>query len=187
MKVLLRWRRAARERMARHAERITHLDRLGQAHSPESPHQLTPWEELFARPEWRETTAGHDGRCACCGAAVGLDQTHCGGCGAVWHPSGKTRNRAPYVVFWSVAITVSIAVSLTVARLFGQIAYRWFAIHYPSKVIDSDLVSFGQTYLLVSGALLILLFFTYVLEKLDFGGKGFWQCPPADGHDLVKE
>ena len=145
MEILVRLKRAVSERRARHADRIRHLDRLGQPHDSESPHQLSPWEEIFARPEWRETTANEP---------------------------AKPRNLTPYIVFWSVAITVSIVISLTVARLAAAIAYRWFSTHYPGKPIDSDLVGFGQTYLLVSGALLILLLFTYILEKLDLSGKG---------------
>lgn len=180
MEFLFRLRRAARERMARHSERIAHLDRLGQAAPTGSPHQLTPWEEIFARPEWRKTAASHHGHCARCGTDVDSHQVACCGCGAVWHEPDKSGDKTPYVVFWSVAITVSIAISLTVARVVGHIAYQWYSIHYPGKRIDSELIGFGQTYLLVSGALLILLLFTYILERLDIGPKGYWEAP-ADG------
>lgn len=174
MEILLRLRRAARERAARHAERIPHLDRLGLPHDGD-PHQLTPWEEIFARPEWQETKQEHHGQCTCCGASVEADQSSCGVCGAVWREPAK-RSVMPYVVFWSAAILASIALSLTVARVLGLIAYHWLSTHHPGKPIDSDLLGFGQTYLMVSGALVILLLFTFVLERLDFGAKGHWEC-----------
>ena len=168
-------KRALDRRAARRAERIALVDLLGHPNAPDSPHHVTAWEALFARPEWKTTAVGHDGKCSRCGAVVAPDQGVCGACGAVWRQPTRRAARAPLLVFWSVALISSIGLSLTAIRLGSRLAQAWFRARYPGHEIDLELVGFVESYLLVSGVFVLLLLSTFVLERLDLAPKGQWD------------
>jgi len=178
MRLLYPWR-AARNRVVRQAERASQIDRLGDP-AANPPGRLSPWEEIFARPEWRQTApvGRHDGHCSHCGASPPQNVVICGACGWVWRPRLRLVGWAAQVRFWAAATAASVILSIGGTRLLSWLASSWYIERYPDRPVDEGFVGFVDAYCMVSGVMLLLLLATIVLERL---GRFAWRPPERAG------
>ena len=101
-------------------------------------------EELFARPEWRRPTAGHDGRCSCCGAAVGAAETICGCCGAIWTEPSQKESRTRLCMFGLASISLAMVLGFSCSRLFSYLCYSFYDHDLVSGILNQDFIKFVE-------------------------------------------
>ncbi|HXP95486.1 MAG TPA: hypothetical protein VN809_02155 [Telmatospirillum sp.] len=182
-------RQACRDRQREIAARVALIDKLGPLprEDPSEPcgedvaSQLSPWEAIFARPEWRRAPESHDGRCSCCGAAVSLDKATCDICGAVW--GVPANNKARLCVFCILSVVLSIVGGYFIGKSFPYIIHHYYNFIFNGRLINYGFVNFMESYIWVSGTFLILLLATYLFEKLNIGSKGMWAQGRASKED----
>jgi hypothetical protein len=175
------FRQACRDRQREIAARIALVDKLGRRprentleHRGEDfTAQLSPWEAIFARPEWVQAPESHDGRCSCCGAAVSLDKVICDICGAGW--KNVVNNKKKLCAF----CVLSIGIALTIGGLLGRAVSSIVEKHYLGNTnvvtVNSEFISFIESYVFVTGIFISLLVATYVFEKMNLAPKGAWE------------
>lgn len=174
---------ANRDRQRVIAERVALVDKLDRPFSSGRTdlqdggfgRSLSPWEEIFARPEWRSEPAGHNGQCSCCGAVVDHGRAVCGICGAMWTKS-KKRKVSIYIY-----VTCSIFLSIIAGGVFQDIfLYFIYNISEVGRNINYDFVNFMKSYIFVSCTFLVLLLATFIFEKLNIAPSCVWVSRVAD-------
>jgi hypothetical protein len=156
------------------------VDKLGQATSgdetsvidDESRPPLSPWEKIFARPEWQKQRQSHNGQCSCCTGAVSLTETTCVTCGAIWRKPPK--NKYAYLSYIIASLLISVAAGFYLKYIFELYIYRSYKDDITGKLMNIDFVNFMESYIWVSSAILVLLLSTYVFERLPIAPKETW-------------
>ena len=188
---LRRLRQACRDRQREIAARVALVDKLGRTPRENSSEhrgedfaaQLSPWEAIFARPEWGQAAESHDGRCSCCGAAVSLDKVVCDICGAIW--SRPANNKRKSCVFCILSVVVAVIGGYLLGVYFSYIVSHYYNMNSNGRLINYGFVNFMESYIWISGTFLILLLATHLFEKLNIGSKGMWAQERVSKEDWV--
>jgi len=175
------------DRQRRLAIGVAHLDEFNRTY-PDGAYcdlgdrliqHVAAWEELFAKPEWAKAKASHLGRCSCCGSIVDLDETTCGGCGAVWREPNDHEKFVRQLSFGAAAIIISTAIGYFSGELFVYAATDLGGKSPIANVWHDEFINFVESYIWISVAILSVLASTYAYEKSGLAPKGVWT-PAAD-------
>jgi len=145
-------------------ERLLATKRLGRDESA--------WAELFRRDDWAPQPVGHAGRCGRCGSRIDPAAHHCPDCGAQWQPNARRSDLYRQILV--------IGTALALSALFGYAAQRQLRSHFDAAIargdyVNDEMVDTLTSFLWLFCSVLLMLGFTYVIEKLDLAPIGHWR------------
>lgn len=137
-------------------------------------HPASAWEKLFASPEWRGPSVGHDGRCGVCAADVQLHQIHCAQCGAQWSSLPLGQDRKHFRPFCVAAILLSVVTGYGFQGIFSYFVDKSIAAKNVYLLQNAEFISFAESYIFIFVLFVVLLLSTFVYERFYSAPDGAW-------------